>query len=250
MEGYDAATYGDRFAEVYDDWYDEPEATAAAVGRTRALAAEAAGGERVPELLELGVGTGRLALPLAASGVAVTGLDASAAMLGQMAAKDGAGSVTAVEGDMAGPLPEGPFDLVLVARNTLFNLTTEDAQRSCLAEVARVLGPDGRLVVEAFVPADEAGPSSSVEVRSISADRVVLFVDRHDAVEGVSWSSFVDIGPDGVQFRPCLVRYLRPDALDALAAEVGLAVDARHADWATTPFDESAAQHVSVYRHT
>ncbi|MGI8939778.1 MAG: class I SAM-dependent methyltransferase [Iamia sp.] len=248
MEGYDAATYGDRFADVYDDWYDEPEATAAAVERARVLAAEVAGGERVPELLELGVGTGRLALPLVAAGVAVTGLDASAAMLDQLAAKDEAGAVSAVVGDMAGPLPDGPFDLVLVARNTLFNLTTADAQRACLAEVVRVLGPGGRLVVEAFVPADEPGPSSSVEVRSISTDRVVLFVDRHDATAGESWSSFVDIGPEGVQFRPCHVRYLRPDALDLLAGEVGLALESRHADWDRTPFDDDSAHHISVFR--
>ncbi|WCO66408.1 class I SAM-dependent methyltransferase [Iamia majanohamensis] len=249
MERYDAATYGDRFADVYDEWYDDPAATAAAVERVRALAAASAGGERPPALLELGVGTGRLALPLAAAGVAVTGLDASTAMLDRLAAKEGAGAVEVVTGDMAGPLPDGPFDVVLVARNTLFNLTTEAAQRSCLAEVARVLAPDGLLVVEAFVPSDEDGPTSSVEVRRIHADGVLLFVDRHDSAAGESWSSFVDIRPDGVRFRPTHVRYLRPAALDALAADAGLAPAERHADWSGTPFDESAAHHVSTYRH-
>lgn len=248
MEGYDASTYGDRFADIYDAWYDDPEATAAAVARTRALAAEAVGGARRPEVLELGVGTGRLALPLVQSGVDVTGLDASEAMLERLAAKDGSASVRTVAGDMAGPLPDGPYDLAVVARNTLFNLTTEDAQRSCLAEVARVLRPAGRLLVEAFVPSEEPGPASSVEVRSISVDRVLLFVDRHDPAAGESWSSFVDIGPEGIALRPCHVRYLRPHDLDTLAAEVGLVLDARHADWEMSPFNDGSSQHVSVYR--
>lgn len=255
MEGYDAATYGDRFADVYDDWYDDPPATDACVTALSTLAHTIAAtgadgtGATPPRVLELGVGTGRLALPLAAAGLAVTGLDASAAMLDRLAAKPGAEAVTTVVGDMAGPLPDGPFDLVLVARNTFFNLTTEAAQRACLAEVARALAPGGRFVVEAFVPTDDEAPTSSVEVRRIAADRVLLFVDRHDPDAGEAWSSFVDISADGIRLRPCHVRYLRPAALDALAAEAGLTLDDRIEDWAGTSFDpEASAHHVSTYR--
>lgn len=253
MEGYDAATYGDRFADVYDDWYDDPPVTDACVVALAALARTAAAADpraraSEPRVLELGVGTGRLALPLAAAGVAVTGIDASAAMLDRLAAKPGAAGVTAVVGDMAGPLPDGPFDLVVVARNTFFNLTTEAAQRSCLAEVARVLGPDGRFVVEAFVPTDDEAPTSSVEVRHITADRVLLFVDRHDPGAGEAWSSFVDISADGIRLRPCHVRYLRPTELDALATAAGLTLVERWEDWAGTPFDdETSTHHVSTY---
>ena len=149
---------------------------------------------------------------------------------------------------MAGPLPDGPFDLVVVARNTFFNLTTEAAQRACLTEVARVLAPTGHLVVEAFVPTDDDGPTSSVEVRRITADRVLLFVDRHDPGSGEAWSSFVDIGPDGIRLRPCHVRYLRPPALDALAAGCGLALAERVEDWSGTAFDDASPHHVSSYR--
>lgn len=257
MEGYDAETYGDRFADVYDDWYDDPEGTTAAVAHLAALADEVAqndAGPRTgapgtgPRLLELGVGTGRLALPLAAAGLAVTGLDASPEMLARMAAKAGAERVRAVAGDMAGPLPGGPFDVVVVARNTFFNLTTEGAQRACLTDVTRVLAPTGRLVVEAFVPTEELGPTSSVEVRRIAADRVLLFVDRHDPEAGEAWSSFVDITPAGVAFRPCHVRYLRPDALDEMAADAGLVLVRRAADWADASFDDDSPQHVSSYR--
>jgi SAM-dependent methyltransferase len=199
-------------------------------------------------VLELGVGTGRLALPLAAAGLAVTGVDASTAMLDRLAAKPAGGSVTAVVGDMAGPLPDGPFDLVLVARNTFFNLTTETAQAACLTEVARVLAPGGRLVVEAFVPTDDEGPTSSVEVRRITADRVLLFVDRHDPGAGEAWSSFVDISADGIRLRPCHVRYLRPAALDALAGTCGLVLDDRTEDWSGANFDDASPHHVSTYR--
>lgn len=249
MEGYDAATYGDRFADVYDDWYDDPPATEATVASLVARARAAAGDEsQPPRVLELGVGTGRLALPLAAAGLVVTGLDASQAMLERLAAKPGGDAITTVVADMAGPLPDGPFDLVVIARNTFFNLTTEAAQRACLTEVARVLAPTGRLVVEAFVPTDDAAPTSSVEVRRITADRVLLFVDRHDPDSGEAWSSFVDIGPAGITLRPCHVRYLRPAALDALAQRSGLALDTRTEDWAGTPFDEHSPHHVSSYR--
>jgi ubiquinone/menaquinone biosynthesis C-methylase UbiE len=242
VEGYDAATYGDRFADVYDDWYDDPGATDATVAAlVEGLPAGAA-------ILELGVGTGRLALPLAEAGLVVTGLDASTAMLDRLAAKPGGDAVSTVVGDMAGPLPDGPFDLVVVARNTFFNLTTEAAQRACLTEVTRVLAPTGRLVVEAFVPTDDDGPTSSVEVRRITADRVLLFVDRHDPGSGEAWSSFVDIGPDGIRLRPCHVRYLRPAALDALATGCGLALDERAEDWLGTAFDDESPHHVSSYR--
>ncbi len=248
MEGYDAATYGERFADVYDDWYADEAATAACVEAVASLARRVAVDGGPARLLELGVGTGRLALPLAGAGLRVTGLDASPAMLATLAAKPGADAVATVEGDMGGPLPDGPFDLVLVARNTFFNLTTEGAQRSCLAAVAGGLAPGGRLVLEAFVPTDEDAPRSSVEVRDISADRVLLFVDRHDPEAGEAWSSFVDIRPDGVRFRPCHVRYLSPAALDELAADAGLALDHRVADWSGTPFDDASPHHVSTYR--
>lgn len=249
MEGYDATTYGDRFADVYDDWYDDPAATDACVAAVAALTRSVAGPDRQPAVLELGVGTGRLAIPLAAAGLAVTGVDASGEMLARLAAKPGAERVRAVVGDMAGPLPDGPHDVVLVARNTFFNLTTEDAQRACLQEVARVLGPDGRLVVEAFVPAaGEDVPRSSVEVRAIEADRVLLFVDRSDPTSGEAWSSFVDITPGGIRLRPCHVRYLAPEGLDALAADAGLVLDERAAGWAGEPFDDDASHHVSTYR--
>ncbi len=241
MENYDASTYGDRFADVYDAWYPAGDETEPCVAALAALTPTAGA------LLELGVGTGRLAIPLAGRGLAVTGLDASGAMLERLEAKPGSDAVTAVTGDMAGPLPDGPFDLVVVAKNTFFALTTEADQRRCAAEVARVLAPGGRFVVEAFVPTDEDAPRSSVEVRSIDADSVLLFVDRLDRVTQEAWSSFVEITPTGVRFRPTHVRWQTPEQLDSLLAGVGLVLERRWATWAQDPFDDDATHHISIY---
>ncbi len=228
MDGYDDATYGDRFVDVYDDWYGDPDDTAPAVAALADLAGDG-------PILELGVGTGRLAIPLADGGLEVTGVDGSAAMLDAMAAKPGGDRVTPRHGDMAGPLPDGPWALAFVARNTFFNLASESAQAQCLAEVARVLAPDGRFVLEAFVP-DGSRRRSSVEVREVAADRVVLFVDRHDPDSQQAWSSFVEMTPSGNRFRPCHVRYATPAQLDAMAADAGLALAERWEGWDRRPF--------------
>jgi len=243
VEGYDAATYGDRFADVYDDWYAAPEETERAVECIARLAEQGGSGP----VLELGVGTGRLALPLAARGIAVTGLDSSASMLERLAAKPGGDRVRTIESDMAGPLPDGPWSVVVVARNTLFNLTTEHAQRECLREIARVLAPSGTLVVEAFVP-DGSRQRSSVEAREVGLDRVVLFVDRHDPDTQQVWSSFVELTPEGNRFRPCHLRYATPAQLDELAVASGLVLVERWSGWTGKPFDDESPTQVSLYR--
>ncbi len=239
MDGYGPSTYGDRFASVYDEWYGADPDTATCVDTLAELAA----GRPV---LELGVGTGRLAIPLAGRGLAVTGVDASAAMLAALAAKPGGERVRAVEADMGGPLPHGPWGLVVVARNTLFNLADEHRQRACLAEVARRLAPGGALVVEAFVP-DGSRQRSSVEVRAVEADRVVLFVDRHDPETQQAWSSFVELTPAGTSFRPCHLRYATPEQLDEMAGAAGLVRTARWSGWDRGHFGEESPAHVSVY---
>jgi SAM-dependent methyltransferase len=127
VQGYDASTYGDRFADVYDRWYADVSDVDGCVSRVAELAGDG-------PVLELGVGSGRLAIPLARRGVEVHGLDASRAMLDRLAAKPGGELVRTVLGDMAEIALDDPppFAVVLVAFNTLFNLTTEAAQRACV----------------------------------------------------------------------------------------------------------------------
>jgi SAM-dependent methyltransferase len=251
VEGYDRATYGDRFASVYDDWYQDitdAEGCAALVAEYADLAREAGGGP----VLELGVGTGRLALPIAALGLEVVGVDASSAMLERLAAKAGAAGIATVEpvlGDMAAPpVGERAFAVVLVAYNTLFNLVDVADQARCFASVADLLVPDGSFLVEAFVPGADR-PTSSVVPRTITADRVVLDVSRSDPDAQEAMGQYVDISEAGIALRPWHIRWQTPDQLDALAAEAGMELADRWSGWDRSPFDPDGASHVSRYVH-
>lgn len=248
MDGYDETTYGERFADVYDDWYGEITDTDASVRALDRLARRAAGPDVTPRVLELGVGTGRLAIPLAEGGVEIVGIDASESMLAVLAAKDPDGRVRTVLGDMADPAAAGgPFDLVFVAYNTFFNLVTADAQHRCLAGVREVLGPDGRFVVEAFVP-DIGVEFDGVAPVEVAADRVVLSVVRTRPAERELIGQYIDITEAGIRLRPWHIRWAQPEQLDEMAAAAGLVLEDRHADWAGAPFDDASRSHVSRYR--
>ena len=240
MDGYDSATYGDRFAEVYDDWYGAITDTAASVDTL----AELADGRPV---LELGVGTGRLAAPLAERGLQVTGVDASRAMLDRLAAKGG--RVTAVLGDMADPpLGDERFGLVVIAYNTLFNLVDPADQARCLSNAAGRLQAEGILVIEAFVPHPAAKPVDSVEPREVAADKVVLSVSRSRPESQEVLGQYIDITESGIALRPWHIRWSTPAQIDQMAAEAGLELSDRWADWARTAFDDTSVNHTSIYR--
>ena len=243
MQGYDSTSYGTGFADVYDEWYADVTNVDATVRRMLDLAGPAG------SIVALGVGTGRIAVPLAAAGLVVTGVDSSEAMLERLRARTGAERVDAVLGDMVQDLPTGPFDVALVAYNTIFNLADADAQAACFAAVADRLGPGGCFVVEAFVPNVDARSSSSVTVRSIAADRVVLSVSQTDPTAQTATGQFVDITEaGGVRLRPWQVRWATPEQLDEMARAAGLRCDQRWADMSGAPFDEHSDHHVSVYR--
>jgi len=242
VEGYDASTYGERFADVYDDWY----ADLGEVDDCVKALIELAGGGRV---LELGVGTGRLAIPLTEAGVEVTGIDASPAMLQRLAAKPGGDRVEAILGDMAAPpLGDRHFAAAFVAYNTFFNLVDVEDQRRCLRAVADHLEAGGRVAIEAFVPDDDALDSGSrVEARTVTADKVVLSVSRSDRAAQELSGQYVDITEAGIRLRPWRIRWATPDQLDALAADAGLGLVERWAGWDRSPFGPDDDAHVSVY---
>jgi SAM-dependent methyltransferase len=249
MEGYDATTYGAAFADVYDEWYTGISDVAATV----ATLLELAGGGPV---LELAVGSGRLAVPLARAGaprgVSVTGIDASAEMLARLHAHDPDGLVAACAGDMVADLPAGPFTLAFVAYNSLFNLTAAGAHAACFAAVAARLTPGGRFVVEAFVP-DTRRDGDHVAVRTLAADRVVLEITRHRAAEQSADGQFVEFaGAPGaaatVRLRPWSIRYATPAQLDDYAAAAGFVLEQRWEDFTGEPFTADSPRHVSVFR--
>ena len=244
MRGYDERSYGEGFADVYDDWYPGVSDIDATVARMVSLAGP---GGRV---LELGVGTGRLAVPMAEAGLAVTGVDSSPAMLARLEARDRSAAVEAVCGDMVDELPDGPFDAVLVAYNTIFNLLDEATQRRCFAMVAERLVLGGAFVVEAFVPdvATHAATPTDVSVRSLDVDRVVLSVTVNSPEDQRAEGQFVELTEaGGVRLRPWSIRWATPEQLDSMAAAAGLTLAHRWEDMTMAPFDDASAAHVSVY---
>jgi SAM-dependent methyltransferase len=244
MEGYRPESYGDRIADVYDEMFAGVSDVPATVAFLDGLV-----GQRRGRILELAVGTGRLAIPLAALGHDVTGIDISAAMLDRLRAADVDRRVTIVRGDMVDDLPAGPFDLVFIAFNSLFMVADADRQRQCFAAVAKVLGPGGAFVVEAFVPWDPPHGGSNIEVRSMTADRVVLVADLTDPAEQTVRGQFVElIDGEPVRLRPFLLRYSSPAELDRWAEACGLRLAERHEDVAGSPFTDDSPFHLSVFR--
>ena len=244
VRGYDHRSYGDGFADVYDEWYAHVTDVEATTARLLELAG--AGGR----VLELGVGTGRLAIPMAEAGLRVVGVDSSEAMLSRLAERDVAGRVEVVLGDITGDLPAGPFDAVLVAYNTIFNLIGDGDQPRLYEHVADRLAPGGAFVVEAFVPGlhGEDG-SSAVTVRSMTVDQVVLSVSVNRPIDQTAEGQFIEVSEDGgVRLRPWSIRWSTIEQLDAMASAAGLRLDARFGDMAGTAFTTDSAQHVSIYR--
>jgi SAM-dependent methyltransferase len=249
VEGYDASTYGERWADVYDDWYQDLDDTDAAVAFLADLAGDPT---QAGPVVELGIGTGRLALPLRRLGLDLRGIDASPAMVAQLRAKPDGADLPVTIGDMADvDVPGGSTCRgVFVAYNTFFNLSTEAAQRRCLTRVAEVLEPGGWFACAQFVPDERVarGRASDVGVRSITTDRVVLTADRYDADTQTITGQYIDISAAGVVLRPVHIRYLFPAQLDALADAAGLALEQRWSDWSRSPFDGDSTMAVSVYR--
>jgi len=173
---YDVSTYGEHIADVYDQLPRLPANTERAVEFLAAVAG------RGP-ILELGIGTGRLALPLAQRGFAVHGIDASPAMVAKLRAKPGADRITVAMGDFADMAIAGRFTLVFVAFNTFFGLLSQEAQVRCFRGVAEHLTDDGVFVIEAFVPdLTRFTHGQRVGATHVGTDTVHLETSAHDPV--------------------------------------------------------------------
>jgi SAM-dependent methyltransferase len=240
-EPYSPSTYGDRIAAVYDAWFSVPADTDEAV----AFLADAAGGGPV---LELGIGTGRLALPLKARGVEVHGIDSSEAMVAKLQEKPGGTDVPVTVGDFADVPVPGTFRLVFVAFNTLFGLLTQDDQVRCFQAVAGHLTEDGVFVVQAFVPdLTRFDRGQRIQTEVVGTDSLVIGADEHDAVHQRVRSVHVVLTEDGTRLYPVRIRYAYPSELDLMARLAGLRLRDRWEDWNRTPFTPASGSHVSVY---
>jgi SAM-dependent methyltransferase len=240
-EGYGPASYGDRVADVYDELF-HPSDTEAAVSFLADLAGSG-------PALELAIGTGRLALPLAGLGVAVSGIDASEAMVAKLRAKPGGEQIPVAIGDFGDVDVDGSFSLIFIAYNTFFVLLDPAAQHRCLERVAAHLAPGGRFVMEAFVPDPgrfERG--QNIEVTQVALHHAVMSVSRHDAATQRVDSLLVRVSDDGVRTWPVRLRYSYPSELDLMAELAGLRLEHRWGGWTGEQFTTESVKHVSAYR--
>ncbi|WP_329253253.1 class I SAM-dependent methyltransferase [Streptomyces sp. NBC_01478] len=236
----DPALFGEVWADDYDDRTTLDPAPAVD------FLAGLAGGGRV---LELAVGTGRVALPLAARGIRVEGVEGSAKMAARLRGKPGGDGVPVTVGDMAEIPVDGPFTLVYLVYNTIFNLLEAERQQACFDNAARVLGADGAFVIEAYVP-DPAffDRGQRVHALSVTEDSATIEVYRFDPAAQRFHSQKITFDADGVHLRPHAERYCPPAELDLMADRAGLRLERRIADWSGEPFGPDSTGHVSVYR--
>jgi SAM-dependent methyltransferase len=242
----DPAAWGERVAEVYDEMPSVLARRSSLPATVEFLRARAGDGPA----LELGIGTGRVALPLAAAGIAVVGIDASPRMLERLRAKPGGRDLPVAVGELADVAAAGAtFGLVFVVYNTFFLLRSQDEQVRCFANVAAALRPGGLFVLEAFVP-DLAryDGGQRVEAIDLAADRTRLSVTVLDRASQRIRAHDLVIGPDGVRAYPIDLRYAWPSELDLMARLAGLHHGERWAGWAGQPFTADSTAHVSVWR--
>ena len=241
-EGYDAATYGEGIADVYDDLPTHPpDADDAA-----AFLAELAG---TGPALELAIGTGRIALPLARRGAHVSGIDASRAMVAKLRAKPDGERIPVTIGDFAAVDVDGRFGLVFVVYNTFFALLDQPTQQRCFERVAAHLTAGGRFVIEAFVPdTSRFERHQHLEVRHVGADGALLSLSRHHPATQRVDTLLVRLGGDGTRTWPVHIRYSYPSELDLMAAQAGLRLEHRWGGWRREPYTDDSVRHVSVYR--
>lgn len=199
--------------------------------------------------LELAIGTGRIALPLADLGVTVEGIDFSQSMVAELRRKPGGDRIPVTIGDFANVAVTGSYRLVYLVFNTLFNLLSQDEQVRCFANVAEHLTSDGSFVVEAFVPSFlyRLRGGQYVDAESIAVDEVRLDVGRHDPVGQRLDESHVTLTSDGIRLDPIVCRYAWPSELDLMARIAGLELADRWAGWSGEPLAATSARHVSVY---
>jgi SAM-dependent methyltransferase len=240
---HDAGEYGARIADQYDDIYEGVFDTDGAV----ALLAELAEGGAV---LELGVGTGRIAIPLSEGGVEVYGVDGSPVMLERLAAKPGGARIPTSCGDFTEVRVDREFSVVALLINTIYALADQDAQVRCFANAARHLQPGGRFVIEAWVP-DPPGNDDRLRVRGrrLATGLAGLVIEDHDPTRQLLSTTQIVVGEDGriVSF-PVVHRYAWPAELDLMAKHTGFALEHRWADWRRAPFTRYSENHVSVWR--
>lgn len=242
MDQYDESTYGRSIADVYDDTYGGCEEA------TIALLAGCAQGGRA---LELGIGTGRVALPLAARGIEVHGIDASPEMVARLRAKPGGAAIPVTMGNFAEVAAEGEFSLIFAVLNTFCALSSQEEQVRRFRNLAGHLPMNGVFVVETFLPDLQQFTRGQYNQASvIRTDHVELDVGQHDPVNQRTLHQHIWISASGIRLCPTHLRYVWPSELDLMAQLAGMRLRNRWGGWDRRPFDASCSRQVSVYQLT
>ena len=229
-----AATYDDPSSDMFDP---------AVVEVTVDVLAGLAGGGRA---LERGIGTGRVALPLARRGVPVHGIDMSRAMVARLRAQPGGDEIGVTIGDFATTRVDGAFSVAYLVFNTIMNLTTQDAQVACFRNVAAHLAPGGCFVVEVGVPdLRRLPPGQTMVPFHVSPTRWAF--DLYDVATQAMSSNYVEVVDGRGVYRSIPFRYVWPAELDLMARLAGLRLRDRWDGWARQPFTSESGQHVSIW---
>lgn len=240
MKGFDPATsFGPDVAARYDDSLRGDEA------ETVDFLAEIAGAGLA---LEFAIGTGRIALPLAARGVRVDGIELSADMIEQLRAKPGGDAVDVTPGDMTTTTLPDRYPVVYLVFNTIFNLLTQDDQVRCFENAARHLTDDGAFVIEAGVPEAWTTPPDYVRPEIVGKDSVTLDVCSYDRSTQIFEENHVELSAAGIRLGPIVCRLCSPGELDLMARIAGLRLADRWGGWQGEPFTATSERHISVYR--
>ena len=246
MNDYTTATYGDKIAEVYDEMYPMRANVAPTVDALASLAGDGAA-------LELGIGTGRIAIPLAQRGIEVHGIDASEAIVAKMRAKPGGDAIPVTICDFSDfnlkdDNGNRKFNLAYVVFNTLFQATSQEAQVRCFQSVAAHLADDGVFLVEAFVPdPTRFTRNQNISAGRVESDLVSIDISRHDPVNQLVHSQHLFFTESGVKLYPVQVRYSWHSELDLMAQLAGMRLRERWGDWDGSPFTASSEYHISIY---
>jgi SAM-dependent methyltransferase len=232
-----AETYEAKWPELFDPAVVDP-----AVDFLADLAGSGAA-------LELGIGTGRIALPLSRRGVRVHGIELSAAMVAQLRAKPGAQSIGVTVGDFATTGPGGTFQLAYLVRNTITNLTTQDEQVECFRNVAAHLEPGGYFVIEVYVPELRRLPPGQT-IHPFTVTPAHLGFEEYDVASQIAFSHHYWVVDGRLETRSSPHRYVWPSELDLMARLAGMTLRQRWADWKREPFTSDSTSHISVWQKT
>ena len=232
-----ARTYEAKWPELFEPAVIEPAVTFLAQ-----LAGTGTGAA-----LELGIGTGRIALPLSRRGVRVHGIELSPAMVAELRTKPGAADIGVTIGDFASATTEGTFALAYLVRNTIMNLTSQDDQVACFRNVAAHLEPGGHFVIEVMVPDLRRLPPGET-IRAFTVTPTHLGFEEYDFATQIAYSHHYWVADGRLETASPPFRYVWPSELDLMARLAGMTLRERWCNWNREPFTSESREHVSVWQ--